>query len=155
MRRSGTRASGPLFAWAEHHETDVHFVLLQSLRAEQREANKAEAEWKVRAAWSGIHFPSREFFGAAMRCFASTDPWPIDAAVHNSQPIEQLATKVISLASIEKSSVLCEEGYRPPSVMEQRKYDVMTKTLRPGKIAAQKEYQSCPQQMSLSSNAKP
>ncbi|MEJ8826499.1 GIY-YIG nuclease family protein [Variovorax humicola] len=111
-RRSGTRASGPLFDWAERHEIEVNFVLLQSSHGRQLDANSAEAEWKVRAARSGLHFPSREFLERAMRRLASTDPWPFHAAAHNSQPIEQLATKVIALASIEENSVLCEDGYR-------------------------------------------
>lgn len=112
-RRSGVRASGPLFDWADRHDTEVNFVLLQSLHGCQLDANTAEAEWKVRAARSGLHFPSREFLAKAMRRIASSDPWPLDAAAHNSQPIEQLATKVIVLASIETNSILCEEGYGP------------------------------------------
>ncbi|WP_198086256.1 hypothetical protein [Variovorax sp. E3] len=110
--RLGTRSSGPLFGWAEHHEAEVNFVLLQSLRGRQREANHAEAEWKVRAARADFHFPSRELLGAGMRRTASSDPWPFDAAANNSQPIEQLATGVIALASIEGNCMLGEEGYR-------------------------------------------
>ena len=112
-RRFGTSASGPLFGWAARHDIEVNFVILQSLHGRQCDANSAEAEWKMRAALSGVHFPSHEFLGIASCRTPSIDPWPFDAAAHNSQPIEQLATMVIALASIMQNSMLCDDGYRP------------------------------------------
>jgi len=119
-RRFGAKASGPLFVWAGEHDIDVNFVLLQSLHGRQADANNAENEWKVRAVRSGLCFPSRESLNTAKRRFAATDPWPLEAALHHSQPIEQLATNVVALATVEENSVLCSHGYLRPQDLDDK-----------------------------------